>query len=148
SGWPPAARPTGRGRAFLRAGVGAPDGCDVKPLVFEEPIQDAPGEGAVGAATLQGEFNRFFRLPLHPTPPDPRSSAPPRARIAACEAIGGVPTTLFSFRLRLYGRSPPPCPGSAPAGTIATNARPVNATKQIFNDRRRACVLMRTASAT
>jgi len=44
---------------------GTVDGGDGKPLVFEQPVEDAPGKGAVRAAALQGQLDR---LPcFHPT---------------------------------------------------------------------------------
>ena len=40
-----------------RTGRGAGDPIDSKPRLLEQPIQDTPGEGSMGATTLKGEVN-------------------------------------------------------------------------------------------
>ncbi len=37
------------------AGAGAADRLDAEPVVFQQPVQHAPGEGAVGAAALESK---------------------------------------------------------------------------------------------
>src|SRR5260370_37188650 len=39
------------------AGAGAADALDADPVVLEQPVEHAPGEGAVGAAALQREID-------------------------------------------------------------------------------------------
>ena len=53
---PTATAPTRRERhGVAGAGRGATDRGDLQPFVLEQPIEHAPGEGTVRAATLQGE---------------------------------------------------------------------------------------------
>src|SRR6516162_510383 len=82
------------------AGAGAADGLDANSLVLEELVENTPGESAVGAAALQGEFDRLFRLTFHPTSPDPGSAARPNRDETA-------PAVLSNVR-----GSPQPTPGA------------------------------------
>ncbi len=58
--------PVGKRHRVHGAGAGAADRLDVKPIVLEKLVEDAPGKGAVRAAALQGEFDRFLGPPIHP----------------------------------------------------------------------------------
>src|SRR5271156_1701435 len=118
-----ARHPVGERDRVHGAGTGAADRLDANSLVPEELVENTPGEGTVRAAALQRKFDRLFRLPVHPISPDP---AHRRRRARAASSY----------------------PGRPPAGKIATNARPVNARKQILSARLRPSVLMRTASVT
>jgi hypothetical protein len=69
------------------AGAGAADGFNAKPLVLEKLVEHPPGERAMRAAALQGEFDRLFRLTLHPTSPDPGSAAPAERRDVGALAV-------------------------------------------------------------
>ena len=79
-GWAAASHAVGESDGVHGAGAGAADRLDVKPLVFEELVEHTPGEGAMGAAALQGELDRLFRLCLHPTSPNPGSAAKAKRR--------------------------------------------------------------------
>src|SRR5271167_528284 len=52
------------------AGAGAADRLDVKPLVLEQLVEDAPGKGAMRATALQGEFDRLLGRLIHPIHPN------------------------------------------------------------------------------
>jgi len=49
--------PVGKHNCVHRAGAGTADAFDVDAIVFEEPIQNTPGERAVRAAALQRQRN-------------------------------------------------------------------------------------------
>ncbi len=49
----------GEDRRIHRAGAGRGNPLDVDPLLLEQAIEHAPGEGAMGPAALQGEIDRL-----------------------------------------------------------------------------------------
>src|SRR4051794_22364187 len=50
----------GEHRGVERAGAGAADALDPQPLLLQQTVEDAPGEGAVAAAALQSEVDRLY----------------------------------------------------------------------------------------
>jgi predicted TIM-barrel fold metal-dependent hydrolase len=50
----------GEGAGVHRAGAGAADPLDIERLLFQEPVEDAPGKGAMRPAALQGERDPSF----------------------------------------------------------------------------------------
>ncbi len=48
----------GKHHRVHRPGAGARDRLEIEPLVLEQFVKHAPGEGAVGAAALQREVDR------------------------------------------------------------------------------------------
>ena len=57
SGRPAAGQAVGEGDAVHGAGAGAADAGDLEPAVLEQPVEHAPGEGAVRAAALQRQVD-------------------------------------------------------------------------------------------
>src|SRR6516165_12263055 len=104
------------------AGAGAADGLDANSLVLEELVENTPGESAVGAAALQGEFDRLFRLTFHPTSPDPGSAARPNPDETAPAVLSNVRgfAAADARRRRSLQLSPLACrckPSVFPCGT-------------------------------
>ena len=52
-------QPVGHHYRVHRAGGGAGDAVEHQPAFLEQPVEDAPGECAVGAAALQSEVDRY-----------------------------------------------------------------------------------------
>jgi hypothetical protein len=55
-------QPVGHRDGVHRAGAGAADRIEGEARLLQEPVEDAPGEGAERAAALQREAQRFGRL--------------------------------------------------------------------------------------
>lgn len=50
-------KPVSQYRGVHRASTRGADAVEVDTLVFKEPIEHAPSEGAVGAPTLEGQID-------------------------------------------------------------------------------------------
>jgi hypothetical protein len=54
-------KPVGEDGCVHRARAGRGNPLDLDPLLLEQPVEHAPGEGAMGAAALQRQVDRFRR---------------------------------------------------------------------------------------
>src|SRR5271166_2617989 len=86
-GWAASRHAVGESDRVHRTGTRTADRLDVKPLVFEELVEHAPGKGAVGAAALQRELDRLLMLPIHLTSPKSWLIVVPRRGVAAYRSI-------------------------------------------------------------
>src|SRR5262249_29731943 len=69
------------------AGARGADAFERDALVFEQPVEYAPGEGAVGAAALQRQVDRLRRY--RGTPPPLGAGGDPRTRVGE-RGVGGA----------------------------------------------------------
>jgi len=94
--WAAAREAVGDHHRIYRACRGARDALDRQPAVFEQIIEYAPGEGAVGAAALQGEIDAFFHNRRRCGRFDIRHRGVQASRVWSAPAIGAAVAFLAS----------------------------------------------------
>ena len=112
------------------AGAGAADGRDLQPLVFEQAVEHAPGEGTLGATALQGEVETARGHGLEGVGCRVNSwrcyGEPLRQRVGVSRRPTSSPSVGYSAidgRCAIAARQRCRCGCSSPALTLTTRAK-------------------------
>ena len=89
---PDSARPARHGNRVDGAGAGRAHPGDVERLVLEQPVEHAPGEGAVRAATLERQIEALL-------PPENAQELVSRSR-SSPHLAASVPSELRNYKGR------------------------------------------------